>query len=378
MLLAYSHKSMLACKYNLRDACMEKEEKIVGRAKGGIARAEALSPEQRKRIARNAAEARWGIEIPQATHDGYLPIGDVVLVAANLPNGKRLLSQGTFLRALGRSRTPKAGTGGLSNVDGLPFFLSADVLKPFISEELMLSTTPIIFRLRSGQRAIGYDAMLLTMVCRVYQQLHQSLTKQLGSGNPTQVAQARRVYARYQHIIAACDRLMAGFADQGIIALVDNATGYQADKARADALKIVEQYVSPKYLIPWTRRFPHDFFQETYRILGWDYRPGSVNHPQYLGKFIIKYIYEPLPPGVLEELQKRLPKNEHGNRRAKLWQALTADTGIPHLDRQITAVTTLMEVSDDKEAFEHHFQRVFGKQRLLTWGKSPLLLTPKP
>src|SRR5450631_4440201 len=106
--------------------------------------------------------------MPQATHDGPLQIGDKVLIAANLPNGRRLLSQSTFLLALGRSRTPKGGTGGFTNVDGLPFFLSAEVLKPFITEDLMMSTTPILFRLKSGQRTVGYDALLLPMVCNVY------------------------------------------------------------------------------------------------------------------------------------------------------------------------------------------------------------------
>ena len=52
---------------------------------------------------------------------------------------------------------PQAGTGGSVNVDGLPFFLSAEVLKPFITEELRLSTTPIFFRLKGGQRAVGKD-----------------------------------------------------------------------------------------------------------------------------------------------------------------------------------------------------------------------------
>jgi len=79
-------------------------------------------------------------------------IGDAVLVAAVLGNGKRLLSQGTVLQAIGRSRTPKAGTGGFTTVDELPFFLQAEVLKPFISEELMMSTTPILFRLKRWHR----------------------------------------------------------------------------------------------------------------------------------------------------------------------------------------------------------------------------------
>jgi hypothetical protein len=40
--------------------------------------------------------------------------------------------------------------GVLNTVDGIPFFLQAEVLKPFISEDLLQSTTPIFFRDHSG------------------------------------------------------------------------------------------------------------------------------------------------------------------------------------------------------------------------------------
>ena len=136
-----------------------------------------MTPEQRSHSARLAAEARWAGDLPQATHDGSLQLGGRTLVAAVLPNGKRLLGQGSFLQAIGRSRTPKAGTGALGSVDGIPFFLRAEQLKAFISEELLLSTTPIFFRLRNGQRAVGYDAMLLPMVCEVYLKLRDECMK---------------------------------------------------------------------------------------------------------------------------------------------------------------------------------------------------------
>jgi hypothetical protein len=110
-------------------------------ALGGEARAANLSTERKRAIGKLAADARWGADLPRATHDGPLQIGDATLMAAVLANGKRLIVQGTMLTAIGRSRTPKAGTGGSVNVDGLPFFLSADILKPFITEELRLSTS---------------------------------------------------------------------------------------------------------------------------------------------------------------------------------------------------------------------------------------------
>jgi hypothetical protein len=128
---------------------MSKDSK---QSKGGQERAKSLTPEQRTSIARQAAQARWDGDTMRATHEGVVKIGDMELFAAVLPNGKRLLSQGTFLRTIGRSRTPKAGTGGLTTVDRLPFFLQAEALKPFISEQLMVSTTPIIFRLKNGAR----------------------------------------------------------------------------------------------------------------------------------------------------------------------------------------------------------------------------------
>lgn len=91
---------------------------------GGRVRAAKLTAEERKARARKAAEARWNADIPQATHEGWFKIGNVDIFAAVLPNGKRLLTQATFLRAIGRARSPKAGTGVLSTVDDLPFFFA--------------------------------------------------------------------------------------------------------------------------------------------------------------------------------------------------------------------------------------------------------------
>lgn len=334
---------------------------------GGKARADKLSKEERVSIARNAANSRWATgEFPQASHDGPLEIGDALLVAAVLENGKRLLAQGTLLKAIGRSPTPKAGTGGSSTLDGLPSFLQAEVLNPFISNELRSSTTPIFFRLRSGQKAVGYDAMLLPMVCEVYLKLRDDINKKMRSEAiaPKKSAAWRMANAtlkQYGHVIEACDALTRGLARRGIIAMVDDATGYRANQAKEDMLRVIAQYIAPN-LLSWTRKFPPEFFEEIYRLYDWDYKPGSIKHPQYVGKLINKYIYEPLPPGVLEEMRNRLPKSETGNRKAKLWQTLSIDTGIPHLDRQILDILLMMRLSADKDDFAHNFEKIYGKQ----------------
>jgi len=111
--------------------------------------------------------------------------------------------------------------------------------------------------------------------------------------------------------------LADGFANRGIIALVDDATEYRGDRLKEDVLRVIAAYMSPS-LLTWTAKFKPPLFEEIYRIHGWEYKPGSAKHPQYTGAFITKYVYEPLPPGVLEEMKTRLPKDESGNRRAKL------------------------------------------------------------
>jgi hypothetical protein len=114
-----------------------------------------------------------------------------------------------------------------------------------------------------------------------------------------------------------------------------------------------------------------------YRVHGWPYKPGNAKRTPFIGKIINKYIYEPLPPGVLDELRQLNPVTESGWRRRKHFQYLTADTGNEHLDRQITSVITLMRVSDTKADLEHNFAKAFPKQGAFLQERLPLVLTKK-
>jgi hypothetical protein len=53
-------------------------------------------------------------------------------------------------------RTPKAGTGGLSTVHGLPFFLQAELLKPYIRRVNAVDDTDLL----STQKLIGWIVKL--------------------------------------------------------------------------------------------------------------------------------------------------------------------------------------------------------------------------
>jgi hypothetical protein len=319
-------------------------------SKGGHARAEALTPNQRQEIARKAASARWDADVPQASHQGEFKIGNFTISAAVLPNGKRLLTQSTFLRAIGRSRSPKGGTGVLSTVEGIPFFLQAESLRPFVSSELLASTTPIFFRDLSGKKAVGYDAELLPAVADVYLEMRDSIT-----------ADGKPVPSQYEHIVKACDAIVRGLARVGIVALVDEATGYQDVRDRLALQAILDRFLR-KELAAWAKRFPDEFYQQIFRLRDWQWKGMRMNRPQVVAKYTNDFVYQRLAPGILEELQRRNPKDDKGNRRSRHHQWLTEDVGDPALAQHLYAVIGLMRASSTWEQFKSNLNRAFPRK----------------
>lgn len=309
------------------------EEPVTGKAAGGKARSESLSPERRSEIARKAAAARRELHsLPRATHGSAnrpLSIGNVELVCYVLDDGTRLITQEGFLSALGRARKAKGGhgaSGSKNGVDRLPSFLAAKNLKPFISKEIIESTTPVVFRTPSGVKAYGYRADLLPKVCNVYLQARDE----------------DAILPSQSHLVVAADILMRGLAEVGIIALVDEVTGYQKDRARNALAQILESFVA-KELQPWVKTFPPEFYEHLFRLRGLSYPPANARYkPQYFGKLTNDIVYRRLAPGVLAELKKQASR---GAKAGKLHQRLTRDVGHPKLREHLASVITVMKLT---------------------------------
>lgn len=306
--------------------------------KGGRARANSMSAEERSIQAKHAAAARWNSDIPKAHLEGEFQIGATTIRAAVLPNGKRLLTQGTVLRAIGRSRSPKAGTGVLSTVDGMPFFLQSEALKPFIDEDLAASTTPIFFIDKDGRRQVGYDADLLPRVADAYLKMRDDCNLR---GSP--------IPAQSRHVVVACDIIMRALAHVGIAGLVDEATGFQEERAKNALATILEAFVA-KELRKWVKTFPLEFYKELCRLKGVAFS-ADMKLPQYFGHLTNDIIYSRLAPGVLQKLQEQNPV-ANGRRKAKHHQHLTENVGNPKLLQHLGSVVTLMKISKTWEDFK--------------------------
>jgi hypothetical protein len=133
-------------------------------------------------------------------------------------------------------------------------------------------------------------------------------------------------------IAAQAEVLIRGLARVGIIALVDEATGYVAKELR-----------------PWVHTFPADYYRELFRLRGKTYPPIKNQMPRYFGKLTNDIVYARLAPGVLEELRRTTPQDEKGRLKTHLHRRLTDDddVGHPKLLQRLGSVVTLMRMCND-------------------------------
>jgi hypothetical protein len=81
------------------------------------------------------------------------------------------------------------------------------------------------------------------------------------------LAVKRKIPPNYEHMIEACDILMRSLARIAIVALVDEASGYQEIRPK-DALQMYLEQLIGKELAAWAKKFPDDFYENIYKLKG--------------------------------------------------------------------------------------------------------------
>lgn len=318
---------------------MDENAEVTGRAKGGKAKNALMTPEQRKEQSMKMVAAKKELsKLPKATHEGELMIGDRVIPCAVLEDGTRLLTQSGFMLALGRARQAK----GRQYYDGdvnLPAFLTAKNLKPFIPNELTVTSSQIEFRTLGGTRAFGYSAALLPMVCGVF--LDAKAAKNVLTHNQEPIAEKALMLVR-------------GLAHVGIIALVDEATGFQYERPRRELEEQLKKFISES-LRKWVKTFPPDYFKHLCRLRGVEFRP-DMRLPQYFGVLTNNLIYRRLAPGLVTKLKEK--RTEMGKSSNKLHSWLSADVGFPEVLMHLGTVTGLMKVHTNYDEFEKQLDKI--------------------
>lgn len=135
---------------------------------------------------------------------------------------------------VGGGRT-EVKSGHAQEGDKLFQFARTKALEPFISKEVLdRAQHPIEFKLPTGASAYGYEATLLPDICNAVLESRQQ----------------GKLSHKQEHIARQCEIIVRGLAIVGIIALVDEATGYQDDRVK-DALNEIFQ----KFLLAEAKKY---------------------------------------------------------------------------------------------------------------------------
>ncbi len=308
-----------------------------GKAKGGKARAAALSPDSRVSIAKKAATARWGVK---ATHRGNFQneFGiDVECYVLDDEQKTAVVSQRGLAATLG---LPASGGGHLIK------FLTGDKIAPYVGTELSEKiANPLIFQWSPAAANVppmkvhGYDVTLLIDICK-------AVIRADADGKLLQ--RQKRIAQQAQIIIAAS-------AKAGIKGLVYALAGY--DATRAEVIQAFRLFIREEAR-EYEREFPEQLYSEWYRIYQLP-RPQK-NRPWKFKHLTVDHVYVLLAKsnGKILELT-RAQKAVSSDRHAKLHQFL-ADVGVKALRTHLGQLLGIAMLSDNKEAYERNVERVFG------------------
>lgn len=259
---------------------------------------------------------------PRAIAEGILDVCGVAVRCFVLDNGVRVLSARRMLRALGSGA--KDGT-------------FRRFLDRIASESEGLKVEPMItFRAKGGIHH-GYPAELLSRICSAV----------------TDLALAGKVHHKRLHLVAHMRNIEKAFGMTAILALVDEATGYQERRPSDFLSRKFAEYLLP---VPgaWTPTFRQEFYDHLARL----YRIALFNEserPQIFAGFTAKFIYEALEPDVARELRARNPEPHFGSNHHQHLTPKARTLLMAHISRVMTVMRQSINYDDFRMRFDHEF-----------------------
>lgn len=299
-------------------------------AKGGRARAESLTKEEKTKIAKKGAASRWDKSLPTVLLGAKLTLGGVEVDCYVTEDGERLIAGRGMqdILKLVDEDTPRQQKPG----SRLTRLLNNKTINPLIYKNKDKDHFSPKKRRYQGRGIAGFNAEMLVDICEgMLEARKQGILKT----------------ARQSIIAAQCELIMRGLAKTGIVALIDEATGYQKLRP-ADGLRTYFDQVLRKDLAVWFKRFPDEFYENIYKLKGWEWPGMGKNRFSVVGKYTNDLVYGRIVPGLQDELEKRNPKNENGYREHKHHQWLNDDIGDKLFSQQMFTILALQRACLNK------------------------------
>ena len=219
---------------------------------------------------REATTKDGPLKVVAGSPDRPLVIGSIEIPCYVLENEARVLVQRGVATGMGMSSGSGARIGRFASAKNINSFLNNEI-RAVIDNPIKFSTPKGI--------AHGYPASLLVDLCNAV----------------LAAREAGALQKQQAHIAQRCEVLIRGFATVGIIALVDEATGYQRIREERALASILEQWITKEHE-RWTRTFPYEFYKEIFRLKGWP-GPQGTRRPSLIGLYTNNIVYQRLAPG---------------------------------------------------------------------------------
>jgi hypothetical protein len=281
--------------------------------------------------------------IPKATHWGELQIGDASIPCYVLDTGERVFSL-------------KGAVVGLIDTEGgqLAEYIKVRSLRPFLPPELVPTDDPeqkdripaLIRFDAGGDNPMSAFRFPWGLPVEKFMDLCDAYSRAAEEGQLTE---------RQQQIAKTANRFLRACRNIGIIALVDEATGYQKVRPLDELQFKLKLYLEEK-MREWEPTFPDELWQQFARLTNWT-KPTHVR-PKYWGKLVMELIYGYLDADVAQWLRDNAPEPMHGQ---NYHQWLSKQYGLKKLIEHIWKVVGIASTCQTMDELRSRMRTLYGK-----------------
>lgn len=272
--------------------------------------------------------------IPIAEWPGVLKVGEAELPVYVLHGGRRIISRTGATDMI----TGRKGGGNLES------YLGVGALKGYIPEDWQDSLIEFTIPGVQNKSVRGITADMFLNICRAYVQAFDD---------------DALVTDRQKDIATKASMFLAACAGVGLTALIDEATGYQYERAE-DALEFKLQLFLETEMRKWEATFPDELWREFGRLTNWS---GGINQrPRYWGKLVMELVYGYLDPDVSDWLRRNNPKPHKGQNHH---QWLSSQYGLRKLTEHIWMVIGLAKACETMAELKTRMAEMYGREQVL-------------
>ena len=278
-----------------------------------------------------ADEAAATVTPPEAKWPGTLDVMGAEIPCDVLDDGRRVISRTGALALLAD------GKGG-GNIES---YVRLQALQPFLPADLAGQFIDITIPQVADKDVPALSASAFIDICRAYSRARDGGAM----SSDSQVEMAKRA-----------SMALAAFAKTGMEAAIDEAAGYQYERAD-DALRVKLKLFPEEEMRPWEKTFPDGLWVQFGRLAKW--RGPLHERPKYWGKLVNELVHGCLDADVYEWLRTHVPEPRKGR---NYHSRLGAQYGLKRLVEHIWMLIGMAAVCHDMPQLRARMAERFGRE----------------